>query len=219
MEKFQLQASVRDLATATPNALRAQGLLPAELYGHGIPNAHVTVKLNEFEKLLKKAGETSIVELVIDGGKVHNVLIHDVQRHYLKNGPIHVDFFEVSMTEKLTATVPLEFIGEAMAVKSLGGTLLKALTEVEVECLPMNIPHNFVIDISSLATFDDSIFVKDIKHDADVAILTDGEEVIAKVQPPRDVEAELAAPIVEDISKVEGAAENAPAAELDDDKK
>ena len=212
MEKFQLQASLRDLAAATPNALRDQGLLPAELYGHGIANTHLAVKLNEFEKVLKKAGENSIVELVIDGGKVHNVLIHDVQRHFLRNQPIHVDFFEVSMTEKLTTSVPLEFTGEAMAVKSLGGTLLKALSEVEVECLPMDIPHSFVIDISTLATFNDTIFVKDIKHDSKVEVVTDGDEVIAKVQPPRDVEAELAEPIIEDISKVEGAAEDKPVA-------
>ena len=123
MEKLQLQSKIRELtAESHPEKLRKQGFIPAELYGRNIPNIHLSVSANEFAKVLRKAGESTIIELVTEDGKTHNVLIHDVQKHYLTSDPIHVDFFEVSMTEKLTATVPLEFVGESMAVKSLGGT-------------------------------------------------------------------------------------------------
>jgi large subunit ribosomal protein L25 len=134
-----------------------------------------------------------------------------VQKHYLKSNPIHVDFYEVKMTEKLTATVQLEFIGESNAVKALGGTLVKNLTEVEVECLPADLPHQIDVDITTLNTFEDTILVKDLNVSDKVEIKVEADEMVAKVQPPRDVEAELAEPIVEDISAVEGAAEDKPA--------
>jgi large subunit ribosomal protein L25 len=117
------------------------------------------------------------------------------------------------MTEKLKAKVVLEFIGESAAVKTLGGVLVKVLSEVEVECLPADLPHNIPVSLEVLKTLTDSVHVKDLQVPAKVKILTPTDEMIVKVQPPRDVEAELAAPVVEDVSKVEGAAEDKPAAE------
>lgn len=152
------------------------------------------------------------MDLVTEDGKTHPVLIHDVQIHYLTSAPIHVDFYEVSMTEKLKAMVVLEFIGEAPAVKTSGGILVKVLNEVEVECLPADLPHNIEVNQESLKTLQDEIHVKDLKVSAKVKILTDANELVIKVQPPRDVEAELSTPIVEDVSKVEGAAEVKPEA-------
>ena len=210
MQKIQIKAEERDVQKTKPQKLRKQGLLPAVLYGHNVKNQALTVNANEFEKLLRMAGESTIVDLETSDGKTHPVLIHEVQLHYLTSRPVHVDFYEVSMTEKLKAKVVLEFTGEAAAVKSLGGVLVKILSEVEVECLPADLPHNLTVDISVLREFSDSILVKDIQLPAKVELITPGEEVVAKVQPPRDVEAELATPIVEDISKVEGAAETKP---------
>jgi large subunit ribosomal protein L25 len=109
-----------------------------------------------------------------------------------------------SSAEKLQTTIQLEFVGESAAVKALGGTLVKTLAEVEVECLPVDLPHNLVVDITSLATFEDVITVKDITLPKGVEMLTDLEETVAKIQPPRDVEAELSTPVVEDVTKVEG---------------
>lgn len=218
MEKLQLQAKARDVQSATANNVRSEGFIPAVLYGRNIPNVHLTVSQGEFEKLFRKAGESTIVELKTDDGKTHNVLIQAIQKHYLTSIITHVDFYEVSMTEKLTATVPLEFVGESDAVKILGGTLLKVIDEIEVECLPGDLPHNLEIDISVLKTFDDSILVKDIKLPKGVVVTSDPEETVANTQAPRDIEAELAEPVVEDISAVEGAAEDKPAEEGADDK-
>lgn len=210
MEKPQLQAQLRNPESGTPNSVRATGHIPAVLYGHNIENVHLSVTLGEFEKLFRKAGESTIIEIKTDDGRSRNVLIQDVQRHYLTGQPIHVDFLEVSMTEKLTATVPLEFVGESVAVKNLGGTLVKVLDEVEVECLPGDLPHNIEVDISGMTSFDSAILVKDLKVASGVEIKADPEETVANIQPPRDVEAELAEPVVEDISQVEGAAEDKP---------
>lgn len=203
MEKFELKAVVRK-ADESAAVVRAQGMIPAELYGHNVQNVHVAVSANEFEKVLRKAGESSIVSLVVEGLGTRNVLIQDVQSHVVKSNPMHVDFLEVSMTEKLQTTVALEFVGESQAVKGLSGTLVKVLDEVEVECLPGDLPHNLTVDISTMAGFDDVVLVKDIAVPAGVTVLTDSEETVAKVQPPRDMEAELSTPVVEDVTKVEG---------------
>jgi large subunit ribosomal protein L25 len=210
MEKLVLTAQNRDVSANTPASVRKQGDIPAVLYGHNIATSHLTIKRSEFEKLFRKSGENTIVELKSDDGKVKNVLVHDVQKHYLTGLPIHVDFYEVSMTEKLQTEVPLEFVGESQAVKNMGGTLVKVLDSVEVECLPADLPHVIEVDISVLKTFDDFIQVKDLPVPARVEILTALDDVIVNVQPPRDIEAELAQPVVEDISKVEGASEDKP---------
>lgn len=203
MEKLQIIGKTRDLATASKH-IRLAGLIPVELYGHNVPNTHLSVSLNEFEKLFRRAGESTLVELQTEDGTVHNVLIHDVQRHFLTSRPIHVDFLKVNMSETLTATVALDFVGESLAVKSAGGVLVKVMNEVEVECLPADLPHNIEVDITPLATFEDVIKVSDLKVSGKVTILSDAEEVVAKVQPPRDVEAELAEPTeAVDISQVE----------------
>lgn len=208
MEKIELQAQIRP---ETPvEKLRKQGFIPAVVYGHNKKTEHLAVLLSAFEKVFRKAGESTLVNLVIDG-QSKNVIIHDTQRHYLTGKFEHADFYEVSMTEKLKATVALEFTGVSKAVKENGGILVTVLDEVEVECLPVDLPHNIVVDISVLNTFEDAVHVSDLKVDKKVEILTDKNEVVVKVSPPREVEAELSAPVVEDVSKVEGAAEEKPA--------
>lgn len=201
MEKLQLQAQVRDLSIPAEK-VRSQGFIPAELYGHNIENIHIQVSRGDFEKLFRKAGESTIIELSIEGKGVHNVLVQEVQRHYLNNFVIHVDFMEVSMTEKLTTQVALEFVGESPAVKAMSGTLVKVLDVVEIECLPTDLPHNLEVDIAKLVTFEDVIIVADIALPKGVTMITTGEDVVAKVQPPRDLEAELSAPVVEDVTTV-----------------
>lgn len=213
MDKLQLKASLRDLKTTTPQKLRKVGKLPAVLYGHKVANLSLTVDAREFDKILKKAGESTVIEVLTEDGKTHPVLIHDVQHHYLTTVPTHADFYEISLSEKLKAKVALEFSGESQAVKAMGGVLVKILTEVEVECLPSDLPHNIGVSLESLKTLQDTIHVKDLILPAKVKLITHAEDLVVKVQPPRDVEAELSAPVVEDISKVEGAAEEKPVAE------
>ncbi len=215
MDKLQIKTTVRDLSKEKPEKLRRVGKLPAVLYGHKIENQSLTLDAREFDRIYKKAGESTIIEVITEDGKIHSVLIHDVQHHYLTSVPTHVDFYEVSMTEKLTAKVSLEFTGESLAVKSLGGVLVKVLNEVEVECLPTDLPHNIIVNLDVLKTLQDTIHVKDLIVPAKVKIITEADEMIVKVQPPRDVEAELSTPVVEDVSKVEGAAEEKPATEVE----
>lgn len=202
-EKLQIGAKNRDLVTTSPKAVRREGFIPAVLYGHNVKSTNLSVPSNEFEKLFRKAGESTLIELTTEDGKVHNVLIQEVQRHFLTTKPIHVDFLQVNMTETLKATVALEFIGESLAVKADGGVLVKVINEVEVECLPMDLPHNIEVDISAIKNFSDHISVKDLKVSSKVKILTDADEVVAKVQPPRNVEAELTPTEPVDISQVE----------------
>jgi large subunit ribosomal protein L25 len=197
METIQLKTEARATQGRSAKAVTQAGLIPAELYGHNVQNVHLSVNQIEFEKVLRKAGESTIIELQLPDGASRNVLIQDVARHYLSSQPIHVDFYEVKMTEKLTATIPIEFVGEAPAVKVLGGTLVKVLNEVEVECLPGDLPHQFDIDISGLDDFSKQILVKDLTVSDKVEIKADPDEVVATVQPPRDVEAELAVEVDE----------------------
>jgi large subunit ribosomal protein L25 len=215
MEKLQLKAVIRNLKTDKPGKMRKDGLLPAVLYGNKVATLPLSINARDFDKILKKAGESTIVDLITDDGKTHPVLIHEYQIHYLTSVPTHVDFYQVSLTEKLKAKVALEFTGESKAVKQLGGVLVKVLNEVEVECLPADLPHNIVVALNSLETLQDSIHVKNLTAPEKVKIITPADELVVKVQPPREVEAELSAPVVEDVSKVEGAAEDKPVAEGD----
>jgi large subunit ribosomal protein L25 len=201
MQKIQLNAKSRDLKEQN-QVLRKQGTIPAVLYGHNVKNQNLSVNAVEFEKALKLAGESTIVDLVVDG-KTHPVLIQDVQLDNLSYRPMHADFYQVSMTEKLKANVVIEFVGESPAVKTLGGVLFKQLSEIQVECLPADLPHNVVVDISSLKTFADAIYVKDLKFSDKVKVLSSEEEVVAKVQPPRDVEKELAPAVTDEKAAVE----------------
>jgi large subunit ribosomal protein L25 len=201
MQKIQLNAKSRDLKEQN-QVLRKQGTIPAVLYGHNVKNQNLSVNAVEFEKALKLAGESTIVDLVVDG-KTHPVLIQDVQLDNLSYRPMHADFYQVSMTEKLKANVVIEFVGESPAVKTLGGVLFKQISEIQVECLPADLPHNVVVDISSLKTFADAIYVKDLKFSDKVKVLSSEEEVVAKVQPPRDVEKELAPAVTDEKAAVE----------------
>ena len=212
MEKIQLKTQTREIAHRDAKHLYREGLIPAELYGHNVENVHLALNQIEFEKVLRKAGESTIIELQLPDGGNRNVLIQDVERHYLQGNPIHVDFLEVSMTEKLTATIQLEFIGEPEAVKVLGGTLVKVLSEVEVESLPADLPPHLDVDVSVLKTFDDILEVRDIKLSDKVTMVTSLDEVVAKVQPPRDMEAELAEQ-VDEAAAVAAAVGPEPAAE------
>lgn len=222
MDSVSLTATKRASLGKLNNKLRKTGAIPAVLYGHNVETLNVQVNERDFAKVFKLAGESTLVNLTIDG-QTKPVLIQEVQSHYLTDKPIHIDFYAVNMSEKLKAKIPLHFTGEAQAVKSLGGTLVRNLSEIEVECLPADLPHALEIDISALNTFEDAVHVSDIKVTNKVTILTNSDEVVANVVAPRTEEemAELAtAPVVEDVTKVEGVVKpEAPAAAESEEKK
>jgi large subunit ribosomal protein L25 len=210
-----LTATKRTVKGKANGRLRKAGQLPAVLYGHKVETQDIALNERDFAKVLKAAGESTLVNLTVEG-QSRPVLIHDVQNHYLTDSPIHVDFYAVNMDEKLKAHVPVHFIGEAPAVKSLGGVLVKNLSEIEVECLPADLPHSFEVDVSVLETFEHAIHVKDLIVADRVEILTSPEDTIANVAAPR-TEAEMASlnekPVVEDVTQVEGVVKPEAAAE------
>ena len=168
--------------------------MPAVLYRKGKENVNLQLNYSDFEKTFKQAGESTLIKLKIEDQsdvvqkKEKNVLVADVARDPVTDKFIHVDFYEVKMDEKLKAAVPLEFIGESLAVKTEAGTLVKNLQEIEVRALPADLLHHIEVDISLLATFEDKIFVKDLKVSKAVEILAEPEEVVALVVPPRKEE-------------------------------
>lgn len=192
--------------------LRADGFIPAVRYGHDKKSMNLAVRYVDFSKLYKAAGESTLVELSSDGKKAVNVLIHDVQTDPLSGRYTHIDFYQVNMNEEIETDISLEFVGEAPAVKALGGILIKSLGEVKVKCLPKDLPHSLPIDLGRLATFDDQIKVSDISLPAGVEMLETLDTIVALVEPPR-TEAEVAAldeKVEMDVTKVEGVVKETP---------
>lgn len=205
-ETHTLQAQKREeTGRHAAKAMREDRRVPGVLYGHGQESQHVSVDLVEFDRVYAVAGESTILELSVDGGEKVNVLIQSVQRDPVKGTANHVDFFQVRMDEEIHAEVVLEFVGVAPAVKELGGILVKNMDHVEVKCLPADLPHDVSVDISVLKTFDDNISVGDLPQMDKVEYVTDAERIVAAVSEPRSAE-ELEAldeEVVENVDAVE----------------
>ena len=221
MEKTNLTAKKREEVGSKVSKLRKVGLLPAVMYGHKIAAQNLTLNYIEFFKVFQKAGENTVIELAIDGGAKVNVLVHEVQHDSMNGNVSHVDLFQVRMDEKIETKIPLEFVGEAAAVKALGGVLVKNMDEVEVSCLPADLPSTIQVDLSLIADFDVHIKVSDLKVSDKVEIMTDLETVIALVERPRTEEelAKLNEKVEADVTKVEGVVKETPVAESADTKK
>jgi len=214
---LSLLAKTRKEFGKKTKTLRKKGLLPAVLYGPKIKTARpLELDEKEFEKIYQEAGESSLISLAVAGpeGKEEKylVLVHEITRDPLTEKPIHVDFYQPSLEEEVTAEVPLVFEGEAAAVKDLGGTLVKNISEVEVKSLPQNLPHEIKVNIDCLKTFEDNILIKDLLIPKEVKILKAPEEIVAAVARPEKVEEELKKPIEEKVEEVEKVEEKEEAA-------
>lgn len=186
--------------------LRLTGLVPAELYGRGIDNVHLTVKSKDFVKTFKQAGSNSIINLNIEGAdekEARPVLIYDVSRHSVTDDVLSVDFYQVRMDEEVVVEVPLVLVGESPAVKDLNGVLVQVMKEIEVEALPNKVPKEIEVDLSKITKLDSGIAVKDLKVPEGVEILADGEAVIVMVKEQMTEEEDLAQSQSVDASKVE----------------
>lgn len=160
--KVWLNAQARSADNGRAGKIRAAGFIPAVIYGLGQANQHIKVKQHDFEKVFAVAGEFNLVDLSIGEAAPAKVIIKDVQRDGLSGGIIHIDFYQVDMSKKITTEIPLHFIGEAKAVKELGGTLVKNMAAVEVECLPGDLVSQIDVDISVLTNFDQFIRLHDL---------------------------------------------------------
>ncbi|MCW1888393.1 MAG: 50S ribosomal protein L25 [Candidatus Moranbacteria bacterium] len=191
-------------------AERKLGKIPAVLYSHGQEAEMLWIDYITFSKVYKVAGHSSVVTL--EGAKKNlGVIIQEIQLHPLSGRFSHVDLYQVHMDEALEAQIPLVFTGTAAAVRELGGMLVKTLEEVEVSCLPKDLPHEIEVDIQTLATFEDNIKIKDIKLPKGVTMLVDAETVVALVEAPRSEEemAALDEKVTADVTKVEGVTKEA----------
>lgn len=191
--------------------LRREGVLPGVVFGGHKDSTPVETDMREFERGYRRWGSTTLVTL--DGlpdGAV-SALIHDVTRSTLTGRLLHVDFQRVSLTEKVHAEVPLHFVGESPAVKG-GGVLVHAMSEVNVEAFPQDIPHSIDVDLAKLVEIDDSLYVRDLVVDSSkVKLIDDGDELLVRVVPVRvEEEAKPAAAAAEGAEAAEG--EAAPAA-------
>jgi large subunit ribosomal protein L25 len=201
---LSLSAKIRKISGKKVKALRKKGVLPAVFYGPKLKNKTIEVDLKEFEKIYENAGESTLISLEIEGEKEKNlVLIHEIERDPLSGRPIHVDFYQPSLKEEIEAKVPVILEGEAPAVKNLGGTLVKNILELTVKALPQNLPKEIRVNVSTLATFEDDILIRDLKVGEGVKILRQAQEIVAHVAPPEKVEEELQKPIEEKVEEVE----------------
>jgi large subunit ribosomal protein L25 len=169
--------------------LRKAGRIPAVVFGHG-ESMSVSVDEHEFQLLRRRAGANALIDLEIEGDRTTPVVINGVQLHRVHRTPLHVDLFRVKMTEDMTVDVVVHGIGESEAVTKEGGTLLHAVDHVRVRARPDRLPKFIEVDITTLASFDSVIAVRDLPVPAGATILNDPDEVIFRVLAPRVVEVE-----------------------------
>jgi large subunit ribosomal protein L25 len=203
MVEVELNAQPRTIRGSQVKSLRKKGFLPAVVYGEGMASEAITTSFIEFERVFQVAGESTIVTLVV-AGKKYNCLIHDVAYHAINDKPIHADFYAVNMNKLIRTAVPFVFTGESSAIKNDGGILVKVMHEVEVEALPKDLPHELLIDLGLLSTFESKVLVKDIPLPSGVKIMADGDEIIVLVEALRTEEAlaELEQGVVSEIAEV-----------------
>jgi large subunit ribosomal protein L25 len=182
MEQIELKAEKRTIIGKRVKVLRREGIIPALLYGPKTEPVAIQCDARELQRILAWAGGTNLIALRIgDAGKPKMTLVSEVQRDSITNDLYHVDFYQVVMTEKVTAEVNIVFVGKPPAVQQSDVMLLQGADSVEVECLPGDLIHSIEVELSDLE-IDDAIYVRDLQVPDNVAILTDGEELVVKVQ-------------------------------------
>jgi len=200
-QQLELAINKREVMGKATKRLRKVGILPANIYGHKEAPQAIQVDATEFDRLRRSHGATGIVTLrMLDSSNIQTALIRHVQHNPVSGKVIHVDFFRVSMNESVTVKVQLHFVGESSAVEDEGGVLLHLLEALEVECLGRDIPEYIEVDVTPLTEIDSMIHAGDIQLPADIKLVTDAHEGVAKVSATRA-----------EVAEVEAAGEAAPA--------
>lgn len=184
MEAIELKAEVRQSIGKHVAQLRQQGYVPAVVYGKGVAADHIQIEAKILRKVLAQAGTHQLIALQIGSKKPRMTLAREIQIDSIKRRYLHVDFYAVNMKEKVTAQVPLEFVGVSPAVKELSGILVHGMSEIEIECLPSDLIAAIEVNIENLAEFDDMITVADLTVPDTVTILSDPDSMVAKVEAP-----------------------------------
>jgi large subunit ribosomal protein L25 len=214
---MQLTAALRQPLGKRSRRLLREGKLPAIVYGHNTEPTPITLDRLEFQKVFGKSGRTHLVDLAVDG-RTEKVLIREIQTHPRRLGPIHVDFYQVNLQEKIEVEVPVHLTGESAAVKQGDGDILHTMHAIRVECLPSDIPAEFLIDITPLEEIDSEFRISDLKVPQGVTVFDDPEQLVVKIVPKRElkieeeVPAEAAVPVEgEAVAAGEAAAGQEPA--------
>ncbi len=196
---IKLKASLRDAGKNLTN-IRAEGLVPAVVYGAGRETTSISVSMSDFTKVFKEAGESGTISLELPTGAV-TVLVHEVTDEPVKSIPQHIDFLAIDVNKPIEVAIPLEYVGISPAVKGSLGTLVKQLHEIEVKGLPKDLPHSIEVDISSLDVVDSHISVSDLKLPAGIEALANGTDIVATIAAVKEEVEE--APTAIDFSAIE----------------
>ena len=195
-----VSAEPREVTGKKVSTLRRQGILPAVVYGAEVESQPIQMNAREFDVLRRTVSRNTLVDLKIGSRKATPALLQGIHEHPVRRNPMHVDFQVVSLTEEITIDVPVNYVGDSTASDKLGGTLLHLRETVSVRALPTALPSGVDLDISPLDSFDAVLHVSDLVAPEGTTVLTDPEEALARVQPPR-VEEE---PVVEEEELPEG---------------
>ena len=217
--ELKLEAKTRALDRQSLKKLRAAGFVPAVVYGPQTDTLPLQVKKSEALKIYEQAGESSLIILDIDGQDERQVIIKDISQSGVTSQLLHIDFFQVNMAEKLTTEVDLNFVGEAPAVKQLGGVVVKNFDAVEIECLPKDLVSHLDVDLSNLTELGSHITFADLKLPKGISLSNKHEmnEIVVAVEEPRAVAAEIET--TEEVSTEEVPAETAPETEVNREEK
>ena len=182
MKELTLEASLRDILGKKARFLRRQGITPTHLYGHNVESLPLQCDRATLEQIIAQAGATRIINLEIKGDKKpKGVFVREIQRDEITDELLHVDFYQVKMTEKMKVDVPIVLVGDAPAMKLKGRTLMQPLSSLSIECLPDQIPPTIEVDLSPLEELEQSIYVSDIVLNPGITLLTLPEQMVVKV--------------------------------------
>jgi large subunit ribosomal protein L25 len=186
MERVELRATSRTLVGKQVKQLRTEGWVPAVVYGPDTASRPIMAEERALVRIVQQAGTTTLIDLAVDEvEEPYVVLAREIQSHVLTGRLLHVDFYQVRLTEKVKTSPRLEFVGESPLVKSGTAVLIHGMNEIEVECLPTDLVDSIMVDVSGLVTMVDSVTVSDLPIPEGVTILADPSEVVVSLVPTR----------------------------------
>lgn len=203
MKIYQLTLQKRSVTGKAVKQLLTDGILPCVAYGKGVQSVTAQVPYREFEKIYRSTGSSSLVDVTFPDGSMKKALIIEVAKNPLTEQYVHADIFIVDMKEKMKAKVPLNFVGESKAVKELGANLTKTLQELEIECLPDQLPNRIDVSLEILVNVGDMIRVSDIQLPTGVELLGDAGVVVATVELIKEEKEEVAANAEQEKAAIE----------------
>jgi large subunit ribosomal protein L25 len=208
MDQIELRAATREVLGKKVRFLRRQGITPAHLFGHHIESMALQCDTGQLQHVVAQAGKTRLIGLRLDKArKSRNVVVREIQSDPLTGELLHVDFYEVSMAEKIKVEVPIFLVGEAPALKSKGSMLMQEMSKLTIGCLPDEIPPTIELDVSLLTEAKQTIQVKDITLGEGITVFDNPEDVVVKIGALAVEKVEV---VVEEVVEAAEAAKAAP---------